>query len=188
MSRLLLITLTLIPAAMAADPGEAAQQKYLQSVTQEIRSRMTGVKVLAGVATNVEFTIWHTGGDPQSVYITMPTNSDWDGYVKKTLKECRFEPFTIGDADQLKISAKISYFPNSDKPQPGIVYTEAHAEKSIPLWRMGGVLFYSAIAVCGFVSVIVQGVLILLGLFSLKERFVFFPKFAREQASNKKDE
>jgi hypothetical protein len=166
-----LVALTALPAC-AEDVDERAQE-YLKSVTAEIRSRMTAVKVEgSGVATDVSFNISKAGGAPSGIYFTDHSNSQWEDFVKKTLKACTFAPFQVGEEDELRIDARISYFPNSDKPQPGIIFREAKYDKNIPLFRTGGVLFYSALFICAIVCVFVQGLIILIGGFSLTKQWI----------------
>jgi hypothetical protein len=179
---LILIALTVVSAAVAADQATGAErdsqslvsplpEKYLESVTTEIRARMHGVKVLAGVATDVEFAIPADGGEPEQIYISTPANTDWDEYVKKTLKQCRFPAFSFKDADVMKITARISYFPDSKEVQPAIRFGEVKLDKNIPTWRIGGVMFSSAIAICGAVCLVVQTLIIIIGLFGLRKMF-----------------
>lgn len=166
--RVFLILLSFTMPALASGEDNAAISRYLESVTARIQESMHAVQVTgSGAACDVHFAIPRAGGSPDSVFVTYSGNTQWDEYVKDRLKDISFSPLPVQKGDSLEVSARISYFPNSDKPQPGVVYRNAAMQDDVPAFRVAGRLFYYSIALCGAVCVLVQTLIIVVGATSI---------------------
>lgn len=167
---LLAIFATAAPS-VAADFGPEVDA-YLSQVTSTIRSQLSGISVKGkGVATDISFKCWAFGGTPTEVEIPIPgSNAQWDEVVKEKIKKAEFPKFSLGDDDQLNIDARISYFPDSAKPQPQVIYRNVQRLKTGPAWRLGEMIFYGGTYICALVCVVVQTVIILVGVFDIVKR------------------